>query len=343
MAACLDLVGLWHFPLKVAPSAADGHPVLIPCRLRGGQLSRIVQARIPMVEAQAMQIYPDFLDSTDLLNDGPVLRARLARDGYLFIRNLLPAQTIRAVRERLLVKAAAGGWLDPDSPIQAGIANPAAACKDPEDRYMRVFRTLWMDEELHRLRIHPAVTGLFTRIFNEQALAHPMFVQRNIFPQTDGFDFTTGAHQDRVHIGGATSYAMWMPLGDCPREKGALAVAAGSHTTGILETKVGSGAGGMDIAVPIPGTWVTGAFRAGDALIFQDVTVHKALPNRTGEIRMSSDAPFHPISQPIADVNMVPYAGCGSWEDVYAGWERTDGQYFWKHLALTIVPLDRSH
>ena len=27
-------------------------------------------------------------------------------------------------------------------------------------------------------------------------------------------------NQDRVHIGGATSHAMWVPLGDCPREKG---------------------------------------------------------------------------------------------------------------------------
>jgi hypothetical protein len=296
-----------------------------------------------MVKAQAMQTYPDFFDSTGLLADGYALRTRLDRDGYLFIRSLLPTQTILAVRERLLAKAAAGGWLDPDSPVQAGIANSAAACKDPEDRYMRVFRGLWMDEELHRLRIHPVVTDLFTRIFGKPALAHPMFVQRNIFPQTGSFDFTTGIHQDRVHIGGATSYALWMPLGDCPREKGALAVAAGSHTKGILETKVGSGAGGMDIAVPIPGTWVTGAFRAGDALIFQDVTVHKALPNRTHEIRMSFDARFQPVSQPIADTNMVPYAGCGTWEDVYAGWERTDGQYFWKDLALDIVPLDRSH
>jgi hypothetical protein len=296
-----------------------------------------------MVKAQAMRTYSDFLDSTELLNNGPELRARLDRDGYLFIRGLLPARTILAVRERLLAKAASGGWLDPGSPTQAGIANPAAACKDPEDRYMRVFRTLWMDEELHRLRIHPAVTGLFTRIFNEPALAHPMFVQRNIFPQTESFDFTTGAHQDRVHIGGATSYALWMPLGDCSREKGALAVAAGSHATGILDTKVGTGAGGMDIAVPIPGTWVSGAFAAGDALIFQDVTVHKALPNRTREIRMSFDARFQPMSQPIADVNMVPYAGCGTWEDVYAGWQRPEGQYFWKDLALNVVPLDRSY
>jgi ectoine hydroxylase-related dioxygenase (phytanoyl-CoA dioxygenase family) len=159
------------------------------------------------------------------------------------------------------------------------------------------------------------VFALFDRIFGERALAHPNFVQRNIFPQSDCFDFTTGIHQDRVHIGGATSYAMWMPLGDCPREMGTLAVAAGSHTTGILPTKVGSGAGGMDIAAPIPGTWVTGDFEAGDALIFQDVTVHKALPNRTRSIRMSFDARYQKLSEPMADVNLLPYAGCGSWDE----------------------------
>lgn len=207
-----------------------------------------------MVKPQGMEHYPDFLDSTDFLADGHALRTRLERDGYLFLRNLLPERKILAVRERLLAKAAAGGWLDPDSPVQAGVANPAAACKDPEERYMRVFPSLWMDEELHRLRIHPVVTDLFTRIFGKPALAHPMFVQRNIFPQTGSFDFTTGVHQDRVHIGGATSYALWMPFGDCPRDKGAVAVAAGSHIKGILETRVGSGAGGMDIAVPIPDT-----------------------------------------------------------------------------------------
>jgi hypothetical protein len=99
----------------------------------------------------------------------------------------------------------------------------------------------------------------------------------------------------------------------------------------------------MDIAEPIPGTRVTGAFAAGDVLIFQDVTVHKALPNRSREIRMSFDACFQPLSRPIADTNMVPYSGCGTWDDVYCGWERTDGQYYWKDLALDIVPLDRSH
>lgn len=290
-----------------------------------------------------MQHDPDYLDSTDILDDGPALKSRLDRDGYLFIRGLLPPNTVHDVRRRLLAKASAGGWLDPAHPVEAGIANPAAACKDPEERYMRVFRTLWADEELHRLRRHPNALSLFGRIFGETPLAHPMFVQRNIFPQTGSFDFTTGEHQDRVHIGGATSYAMWMPLGDCPREKGALAVAAGSHANGILDTKVGSGAGGMDISVPIPGHWVTGAFTAGDALIFTDVTVHKALPNLTREIRMSFDARYQPASQPVADTNMVPYPGCGTWDEVYATWRSLAGQYYWQTLSPTVVPLDRTH
>jgi ectoine hydroxylase-related dioxygenase (phytanoyl-CoA dioxygenase family) len=290
-----------------------------------------------------MSQYEPFRDSTGHLHDGPTLRARLAEDGYLFLRGLLPRDAILDVRARLLAKAAEGGWLAAESPAADGTANPDAACKDPEPRYMAVFRNLWSDEALHRLRIDPRVLALFDRILGERALAHPMFVQRNIFPQSDGFDFTTGIHQDRVHIGGATSYALWMPLGDCPREMGALAVAAGSHHTGILPTKVGSGAGGMDIAVPIPGTWVTGDFAAGDALIFQDVTVHKALPNRTRAIRLSFDARYQKLSEPIADTNLVPYAGCGTWETVYAGWSSREGQYYWQDLPVTSVPLDRSH
>jgi len=284
-----------------------------------------------------------FLDSTDLMGDGPALAGRLDRDGYLFLRGLLPREAVLEVRLCLLEKAAEGSWLDSTRPLEDGIANPDAACKDPEERYMAVFRGLWADQALHRLRTHPAVLTLFERIFGEPALAHPMFVQRNIFPQSESFDFTTGPHQDKVHIGGATSYAMWVPLGDCPREKGALVVAAGSHLAGVLETKVGGGAGGMDICVPIPGQWLSGSFEAGDVLIFSDTTVHRALPNRSAELRQSFDARYQPASQPIAETNMVPYSGCGTWEDVYAGWSSDDQKYYWKALSPHVVPLDRSY
>ncbi len=285
----------------------------------------------------------DFLDSTDIINDGSALRDRLVHDGYLFLRGLLPLSAITLTRQRLLEKASADGWLDTTRPISDGIADRAAACKDPEDCYMAAFRPLWRDETLHRLRTHPNVMSLFERIFGEPVLVHPMFVQRNIFPQSEVFDFTTGIHQDKVHIGGATNHALWVPIGDCPREKGPLAVAAGSHKAGVLDTRVGSGAGGMDIAVEIPGTWVTGSFKAGDALVFADTTVHRALPNRTDALRQSFDARYQPLSQPIAEPNMKPYAGCGTWDEVYAGWTSTDDQYYWRSLEPKVIPFDDSY
>ena len=111
-----------------------------------------------------MSQYEPFRDSTEHLNDGETLRARLAEDGYLFLRGLLPREAILDVRGRLLNKAMEGGWLAPDAPVAIGLANPAAACKDPEPRYMSVFRGLWSDEALHRLRTHPTALALFDRI-----------------------------------------------------------------------------------------------------------------------------------------------------------------------------------
>ena len=176
-----------------------------------------------------MEKMREFQDSTPHKNNGAILKERLDSDGYLFIKGLLPTHKVTAVRDRLLEKASRGGWFDLSKPLSDGVANLAAACKDPEEKYMKVFRAMWRDEELHRLRTHETVLEFFESIFCEPALAHPMFVQRNIFPQHGDFDFTTGAHQDKVHIGGDTNYAMWVPIGDCPLEKGPLAVAAGSH------------------------------------------------------------------------------------------------------------------
>ena len=290
-----------------------------------------------------MQKMGKFLDSTPVRHRGDELAQRLDRDGYLFIRQLLPKEVIFEVRGRLLKKAAEGGWLDENSPLESGVANQAAACKDPEEDYMKVFRTLWADEELQRLRTHPEAIRLFERIFGEPVLVHPVFVQRNIFPRRKDFNFTTQPHQDKVHISGGTNFAMWVPLGDCPLEKGSLAVASGSHKSGVLKTKVGTGAGGMDICVPIPGTWVTDSFRAGDVLIFADTTVHQALPNNTSEIRQSFDARYQRLSHPISDHQLLTYAGNGSWEDVYKTWETSDQQYYWRSQNIKVVPQDLSY
>ena len=79
-----------------------------------------------------MQKMEKFLDSTSVRDDGHALTERLDREGYLFIRQLLPRDAVVQVRTRLLKKAAEGGWLEDNSLIESGIANQDAACKDPE-------------------------------------------------------------------------------------------------------------------------------------------------------------------------------------------------------------------
>jgi hypothetical protein len=284
-----------------------------------------------------------FVDSTELAGDGPALAARMARDGYLFVRGLLPREAVLDVRRQLLELAAEGGWLRRDRPLEAGEADDRAACRDPEPDYLRVFRRLWVNEDLHALKYHPALTGLFERLFGEPALVHPMFVQRNIFPARGGFDFTTKAHQDRVHIGGGASYAAWIPLGDCPLAKGGLIVAQGSHAQGVLDFRVVPGAGGMETIAPADAVWVGGDFSAGDVLIFCDTAVHMALPNRSDELRQSFDARYQRASDPVSDLSLRTYADMFDWEEVYAGWRSDRFKYEWRRHAPKVVPYDTSY
>ncbi|MBI1775052.1 MAG: phytanoyl-CoA dioxygenase family protein [Proteobacteria bacterium] len=275
--------------------------------------------------------------------DGRALKQRLDRDGYLFLRGVLPREEILALRRRLLEQARRGGWLNEQEPLESGIVDLGRACKDPEPRYLEHFRPMWRLEALHRMKHHPNLVGLFQRILGGPVLVHPMFVLRNIFPQTDRFDFTTGSHQDRIHIGGGPSYACWMPIGDCAVAKGGLIIAAGSHQQGVLDFELASGAGGIEVRDKFTEDWVGGDFAAGDVVIFSDTTVHKALPNRSRELRQSFDARYQLLADPIADLSVQPYAGILSWEEVYADWRQDDLKYYWVKAGATVVAFDRQY
>ena len=283
-----------------------------------------------------MERMPDFLDSTHLMEKGPTLAERLARDGYLFLRGLLPRKTVLEVHRRLLEKAAAGGWLDPAHPVDDGVADPTAACKDPEERYMKVFRGIWADEALHRLRTHPNALALFERIFGEKALAHPMFVQaQHLSPQ----------RQLRFHHrrpSGPSPHRWRNQLRDvgyrwaiARGRRGALAVAAGSHRAGVLGHQ-GRGRRrrhGHQRADP---RRMGHRFLRGRAMRSSSRTppCTVRLPNRSAA---RSASPSTPATSPRASRSprstCSPYSGCGSWEEVYAGWFSEDDKYYWRALS----------
>ena len=112
----------------------------------------------------------DFTNSTPIIDNAAALAERMARDGYLFFRGLLPPAEVAEVRRQFLQHAAQGGWVKDET----GISRPENACKDPEPGYLKTFIPMWQLESLHRLKHHPDIVAVFERIFGEPCLVHPL-------------------------------------------------------------------------------------------------------------------------------------------------------------------------
>ena len=114
-----------------------------------------------------METMSAFKDTTEFVNNGTELRRRLDEDSYIFIRGLLPKNTILNIRSRLLEKAALGGWQNSTYAVEKGMANLTASCKAPEEQYMKVFRSLWRDEEPHPAQIHKMFGNYFPKFLGK--------------------------------------------------------------------------------------------------------------------------------------------------------------------------------
>ncbi len=281
------------------------------------------------------------MDSTDLIPDGAALAARMRRDGYLFLRDVVPPDAIRAVQRQVAEIAREDGWLRRDRPIEDAIADPAGFCVDPEPTYLHTLRRINHLEDYHALKHHPALITLFERMLGGPILPHPRVLMRNIFPARD--EVTTKAHQDFPNVQGTTEvFTAWMPLIDCPMQVGPLQVAAGSHTQGVFDFHIGAGAGGIEIVDPLEGRWVSGDFAVGDVLIFHSMAVHKGVPNRSDKLRMSMDVRYQLASTPFNPDNANADGQPLSWDDIYAGWRSQDLQYYWQKIPLVIKDFDRT-
>lgn len=98
--------------------------------------------------ARAYRVRVDELaDSASLVNDQGGLRRRLAEDGYLFFRGLLPADQIRAAGRAVLDRLRDGGWVDDRAipSIRPRAVNSMDALSDP------AFRGAMMSAEFNRI------------------------------------------------------------------------------------------------------------------------------------------------------------------------------------------------
>lgn len=283
-----------------------------------------------------------FLDSTDILDNGDQLRQRMGRDGYLFIRGLLPPEPLEALRLQFLAIGCQSGWVKEGTVLADAIAEQDGFCVEPEPRYMDIYHRMYCIPEFHYLQHHPRLLEFFNCLLKGPVLPHARLIARILFPQREAY--TTPPHQDFIPIQGtAETYTAWFPLSALEPDMGGLQVAAGSHRRGVYEFRPALGAGGLEIIDDLDQCWVGGNLAQGDVLIFHSMAVHRGVPNSGRRLRLSVDARYQRADAPIAPGSLKPHSQPHSWDEIYSTWPDTRLQYYWKDLALDIREYDASY
>jgi Phytanoyl-CoA dioxygenase (PhyH) len=237
----------------------------------------------------------ELVDSSAFRADPDRLRDRLAADGYLFLRGLLPAADVHAAQAGVTAELTRGGWID-----SAGHpAGPRRALEIREALADPVFRAAFISRGLNRLPYLAPLRPLVRSILGPGAFSYPVKVLRTVNPQGHSGD-TRGryVHQDYANSGVQDMLTTWLPLMDIPVRLGGLAVLPGSHLGPPVRPR---------LLRPGEHGWATTDFRPGDVLLFHCLTAHAALPNLADTMRISTDCRWQRADQPApADMVLGP-------------------------------------
>jgi hypothetical protein len=227
-------------------------------------------------------------DATAFVDEPAALRAALERDGYLFVRGLVPAERITPLRRLVLDHAQRVSWLDPAAPAEEARRRPGLRLGDHQvPEWNALQARVQTSEELWNVGDAPAVHRVLARAFGRPSF---LFLGMNTCRVvTPGRRLASRPHQDAHYIHMGNFATVWVPLGDCPMSLGPLAVWPGSHIAGLRpHWGVGIVAGGVHIdSEPV---WHSTDFTLGDGLVLTRHTIHCGLPNTTAHtLRLSVD------------------------------------------------------
>ena len=240
-------------------------------------------------------------DSTPLIESPTQLQRQADRDGFVFFRGLVPDHLVFALRRTILDYASLVGWLDPSDGVREGRAMPGKRIGSYQD-------SEWVNLQVH-VKNRPEMWALGKAAAIRCALKAVesrssclSLSNANICRvYSPHLDMVTQPHQDAYFVRMIEDFwTVWVPLGDCPRELGPLALLAGSHDGGLLEH---SCLGVVDKGVMVPDdmVWSTTDFKSGDAVLFQPYTLHCSLPNGSGDrLRLSADFRYGFWREPAA-------------------------------------------
>ena len=286
--------------------------------------------------------FAEMTDSRDLVGDADALHARMDEEGYLYFRGLIDHDRISSLRDDITGILAGRGWIAGGEKTDdaEAIGMPV---REGDEEYFTTYDEVQKLESFHSLAHDEHLLGAVKGALGETAFPHPLKVARLVFPSEP--EVSTPPHQDFLNNQGSPRLtATWIPLGDCPMKQGTLAILRGSNHYGVLPLQFSLGPGNRQAVVPNEMvdrcTWVTNDFSAGDVLMFGALTVHSALHNATGRMRLSVDFRYQCEGEPASDLVLKPHFERMSWDEIYAGWKSDEFKYYWHDLDFPVVPYD---
>jgi hypothetical protein len=219
----------------------------------------------------------ELADASAFRDDPAALRRRLAEDGYLFFRGLLPAAAVGAGADSVLVALRQGGWV-----TGTGIASDDQRALDFREALGDpAFRAAIASPAFNRIPYLAGQRRLIRMILGPEAFSYPVKVLRAVYPERPPA-VTRGryVHQDYAVTGVQDMLTTWVPLMEIPAGLGGLAVCPGSHLGPPQRPR---------LLGPRERGWATTDYQVRDVLVFHCLTAHAALPNRGRSLRLSGD------------------------------------------------------
>jgi ectoine hydroxylase-related dioxygenase (phytanoyl-CoA dioxygenase family) len=251
-----------------------------------------------------------FVVANDVRDDSSALRALLDEHGYLFFRGLMDTGVIWQLRLDILGACRDAGWLDPVRPLEEGVWNGEVTCQENDPEYMEVYRRVLKLPSFQQFPFHPTFIDLAKTLVGGEVLMHPRRIGRITFPLKGDKVAVTPPHQDWSSVRGTPrTFTMWVPLGDCPRRLGNLAILDGSHRMQFQPHVPMKGIGNKGVVLDEnAGVWHSADYMMGDFVVFHSYTIHQGLPNLSGRyLRLSTDNRYQLASEEVDPSSLRPH------------------------------------